>query len=91
MSADSPIRVALFGNGFARTVILPCLRNVPEMSVVGIASPNLERAQATAREFGIEQVSADHRELLKSAKPELRHRERGDGSRGRGGAPERTR
>jgi len=41
------------------------------MSVVGIASPNLERAQATAREFGIEQVSADHRELLKSAKPEL--------------------
>jgi predicted dehydrogenase len=71
MSTDAPIRTAILGNGFARAVMLPGLKHVPEIQVVGIASPNLERAQATAREFGIEQVSADHRELLKSADPEL--------------------
>jgi predicted dehydrogenase len=71
MSAESPIRAALLGNGFARTVMLPCLRHVPEIAVVGIASPNLERARTTAREFGIEAVSTDHRELLRTARPEL--------------------
>ena len=68
---EAPIRTALLGNGFARTVMLPGLRHVPEIKVVGIASPNLERARATAQEFGIEQVSADHRELLRAAEPEL--------------------
>ena len=67
----APIRVALFGNGFARTVMLPGLRHVPAMTVVGIASPNRERAAATAREFGIPHVAADHRELLQAARPDL--------------------
>ena len=71
MSADAPIRVAVFGNGFARSVMLPGLRHVPATKVVGIASPNLERARATAQEFGIEHVAADHRELLQAAEPEL--------------------
>jgi predicted dehydrogenase len=77
------IRVAIFGNGFARAVILPCLRHVPEMRVVGIASPNIERARATAAEFGIEEVAADHRAILERCRPDLvfvvtpphRHRE----------------
>jgi predicted dehydrogenase len=65
------IRTAVFGNGFARTVILPCLRHVPGVRVVGIASPNLERARVTAAAFGIEHCAADHREILEQARPDL--------------------
>jgi predicted dehydrogenase len=65
------IRVAVFGNGFARTVVLPCLRRVPQARVVGIASPNVERARATAAEFGIEQAANDHRAILDRCRPDL--------------------
>jgi predicted dehydrogenase len=65
------IRVALFGNGFARSVILPCLRQVEGLSLAGMASRNRARAEETAREFGIERVAADHREILAGAKPDL--------------------
>ncbi len=77
------VRAAIFGNGFARSVVLPCLRHVPSVRVVGIASPNLERVRATAAEFGIEAVSDDHRVILERCRPDLvfvvtpphRHRE----------------
>lgn len=65
------IRTAVFGNGFARTVVLPCLRLVPAMRVVGIASPNLEKTRATAAAFGIEHVAAEHREILERVRPDL--------------------
>ncbi|MFN0057013.1 MAG: Gfo/Idh/MocA family protein [Planctomycetota bacterium] len=65
------VRVALFGNGFARTVMLPCLRLVDGVKLVGIASPNLKRAEATAAEFGIERVAIDHQQLLEAARPDL--------------------
>ncbi|MEZ4655798.1 MAG: Gfo/Idh/MocA family oxidoreductase [Candidatus Eisenbacteria bacterium] len=65
------IRVAVFGNGFARSVILPCLRHVPEMKVVGIASPTIERARETATTFDIEHVTQDHRELIALCRPDL--------------------
>jgi predicted dehydrogenase len=65
------IRTAVFGNGFARSVILPCLRQVPDMRVVGIASPNIERARATATTFGIPDAAADHRQLLERTRPDL--------------------
>lgn len=67
----SIIRVGIFGNGFARSTVLPCLRHVPEMQVVGLASPTLERARETAKQFGIEHVTQDHRELLQRARPDL--------------------
>ncbi|MFN8549165.1 MAG: Gfo/Idh/MocA family oxidoreductase [Candidatus Eisenbacteria bacterium] len=66
-----PIRVALFGNGFARSTMLPCLRHVPEMAVVGLASPNLERAKETARAFDIPMATTDYRELLRDAAADL--------------------
>lgn len=69
MPAD--IRAVVFGNGFARKVMLPCLRHVPAIRVVGIASPNQDRARETAREFAIEHVAADHREILAKASPDL--------------------
>jgi len=68
---STPLRIALFGNGFARTVMLPCLRHVAGAVVAGIASPQLERVRATATEFGIEHAAADHRELLAMARPDL--------------------
>jgi predicted dehydrogenase len=66
-----PIRVALFGNGFARTVMLPCLRHCDGIILAGISSPNLERVRATASAFGVESAAADHREILERARPDL--------------------
>lgn len=67
----STIRTVVLGNGFARTVVLPCLRHVPAIEVVGLASPNQERARATASAFGIPRVAADHRALLEELRPDL--------------------
>lgn len=83
MSGTSPIRIAIFGNGFARTTILPCLRHVEGARVVGIASPSIDRARETATAFGIPVAAAEHREILASCSPDLvfvatpphRHRE----------------
>ena len=68
---SDPIRVVIFGNGFARTTMLPCLKHVEGLEVVGLASPNLERAQETGRAFGIAHIAADYRELLRDAAPQL--------------------
>lgn len=65
------VRIGIFGNGFARHVALPCLRNVAGIEVVGIASPTLDRVQATAREFDIPLAVTDHRELLDSGRVDL--------------------
>jgi predicted dehydrogenase len=70
-SGPDPIRVAFFGNGFSRTTMLPCLRHVEGIRLVGLASPNLERARATGLEFEIEQVASDHREILERTRPDL--------------------
>jgi predicted dehydrogenase len=68
---NRPIRIAFFGNGFTRRVILPCLRHVEGIELVGLSSPNLERAEATAREFGIRQVASHHEQILKRTAPDL--------------------
>jgi len=65
------IRVAIFGNGFARRVMLPCLRHVDRVEVVGMASPNQERLRQTAEEFGVPVIAADHREVLERTRPDL--------------------
>ncbi len=67
----STIRTAIFGNGFARTTILPCLRQVNGVEVAGLSSPNQPRAAETARAFGIPRIEADHRELLDRVRPDL--------------------
>ena len=65
------IRVAFFGNGFTRSTILPCLRQVDGIRLVGLASPDQGRARETAAAFGIEEVSDDHREILGRTAPDL--------------------
>ncbi len=67
----TPVRVAVFGNGFARTVMLPCLRWVDGAEVVGLASPNLERLRATAEQFGVPTFASDHRQILEQCQPDL--------------------
>jgi predicted dehydrogenase len=67
----TPLRVALFGTGFARDVMLPGLRHVEGVRLAGISSGRSENALDTARAFGIEHASADHREILEKAKPDL--------------------
>lgn len=68
---NRPVRVGVFGNRFARDVILPCLRQVEGVEVVGLSSPNQQRAQETAHEFDIPCVTPDHRELLRQTAPDL--------------------
>lgn len=68
---SAPIRVALFGTGFAREVMLPCLRHVEGIRLAGVSSHHLENARETARQFGIEHAAADHREILDRARPDL--------------------
>ncbi len=66
-----PIRVGILGNGFARQVVLPCLRHVEGVVLAGIASPDIARARETAAAFGIDGAWADHRELIAMAAPDL--------------------
>jgi predicted dehydrogenase len=60
----SPVGIGIIGTGFARTTQIPGFRDCMGAKVVAIASRNRERAEAVAREFGIEHVAADWRELV---------------------------
>lgn len=64
-----PVRVALLGNSFARSVQLPALAWAGQgvaggVEVVGLAGRDPARAAATAREFAIPFATGDWRELL---------------------------
>jgi predicted dehydrogenase len=61
---SAPVRVAVFGNGFAARVQLPSLAKVGGNEVIGIAGRDPERARATAERFGIPRATTDYRELL---------------------------
>jgi predicted dehydrogenase len=65
------VRIAVFGQGFARSVILPCLRQVSGARVVGLAGRSAERLRVTSAEFGIELASTSHREILERGRPDL--------------------
>ena len=60
----SPVGIGIIGTGFARTTQIPGFRDCMGAKVVAIASRNRERAEAVAREFGIEHVTSDWRELV---------------------------
>ena len=66
-----PIRTVIFGQGFARNVMLPCLRHVDGIEVVGLASPNLEKLKETAARFAISSFDSDHRAILERTRPDL--------------------
>ena len=60
----SPVGIGIVGTGFARTTQIPGFRDCMGAKVVAIASRNRERAEAVAKEFGIEHVANDWQELV---------------------------
>src|ERR1044072_3429807 len=60
----SPVGIGIIGTGFARTTQIPGFRDCMGAKVVAIASRSHERADAIAKEFGIEHVFDDWRELV---------------------------
>lgn len=60
----SPIGIGIVGTGFARSTQIPGFRDCMGAKVVAIASHRRERAEAVAKEFGIEKVCDDWQELV---------------------------
>ncbi len=63
-SDDKTIGIGIVGAGFARTTQIPGFLNCKGARVVAIASRHRENAETVGREFGIENVAADWRELV---------------------------
>ena len=60
----SPVGIGIIGTGFARTTQIPGFRDCMGARIVAIASRNRERAEAVAKEFGIEHVASDWQDLV---------------------------
>ena len=60
----APVGIGIVGTGFARTTQIPGFRDCMGAKIVAIASGRRERAEAVAKEFGIEHVAADWQELV---------------------------
>jgi predicted dehydrogenase len=60
----APVGIGIIGTGFARTTQIPGFLDCMGAKVVSIASRHRERAEAVAKEFGIEHVANDWRELI---------------------------
>ena len=64
MSDAKSIGIGIVGAGFARTTQIPGFRNCKGARVVAVTSRNREHAESVAKEFGIDHVAADWRELV---------------------------
>ncbi len=62
-AADGPTRVAVVGCGFIADFHLEILRELEGVELVAVCDPALERAQACAKRFDIEQAVASVEEL----------------------------
>jgi predicted dehydrogenase len=60
----NPVRIGIIGAGFARTTQIPGFRDCMGARIVAIASRNPEHAADVAKEFEIEHVAKDWRELV---------------------------
>ena len=60
----APVGIGIIGTGFARTTQIPGFRDCMGTRIVAIASRSPERAEAVAKEFGIEYVAHDWQELI---------------------------
>ena len=60
----APVGIGIIGTGFARTTQIPGFRDCMGAKVVAIASRRRDRAEAVAKEFGIEYVANDWQELI---------------------------
>jgi predicted dehydrogenase len=64
LTSDKTIGIGIVGAGFARTTQIPGFLNCKGARVVAITSRHRERAESVAKEFGIENVASDWRELI---------------------------
>lgn len=64
MTSDKTIGIGIVGAGFARTTQIPGFLNCEGARVVAITSRHRERAESVAKEFGIQNVASDWRELI---------------------------
>jgi predicted dehydrogenase len=64
LSNGETIGIGIIGTGFARTTQIPGFRDCMCARVVAIASRRREHAESVAKEFGIEHVTSDWRELI---------------------------
>ncbi len=64
MTNGNTVRIGIIGAGFARTTQIPGFRDCMGARIVAIASKNPERAANVAKEFEIEHVANDWRELV---------------------------
>ncbi|HYN23974.1 MAG TPA: Gfo/Idh/MocA family oxidoreductase, partial [Pyrinomonadaceae bacterium] len=64
MTNGKPVRIGIIGAGFARTTQIPGFRDCMGTRIVAIASRNPDNAAAVAKEFDIEHVANDWRELV---------------------------
>ena len=64
MSNGKTIGIGIIGAGFARTTQIPGFRDCMSARVVAIASKHRERAAEVAKEFSIENVADDWREVV---------------------------
>jgi predicted dehydrogenase len=61
------LRVGVVGAGlWARRAHLPALARTPGVAVTAISDPDRARAEALARDFGVDRAFADHEQLLAS-------------------------
>ena len=60
----APVGIGIIGTGFARTTQIPGFRDCMGARIVAIASGHRERAEAVAKEFDIEYVAGDWREVV---------------------------
>ena len=59
------IRIGLVGAGlWTERAHLPAFTHLPDVTIAGIADPDLERARALASRFGVARAVSDHRALL---------------------------
>lgn len=59
------IRIGLVGAGlWTERAHLPAFTHLPDVTVAGIADPDVERARALASRFGVARAVGDHRALL---------------------------
>ncbi len=64
MTNGNPVRIGIIGAGFARTTQIPGFRDCMGTRIVAIASRNPQHAAEVAKEFEIENVANDWRELV---------------------------
>ena len=64
LATGKTVGIGIIGAGFARTTQIPGFRDCMGARVVAVASRNKEHADAVAKEFEIEHVAADWRELV---------------------------